>query len=259
VENEVAAVEHETVAPKPYSWKKALIGVLLLPLLVWFITQGVVQLYIGLGGTIGQSLGFLLTSGSFILTALIYILITGQIRQIWTVLKLRGFHWWYIPLGLGGAVVTYLGATILATVGILLSQLGGNPPEIGSNSTSQTIGDLTQSGSLLFVGFLVAIMAPVAEEIFFRGALLGSIVQESVNRWLRVGAVVIVSVIFGLFHFQGATGTISDVLAMVTPGLVGVTAAILTLKFNSLYPAIFTHLFYNGIVLAIIASSAAAS
>jgi membrane protease YdiL (CAAX protease family) len=258
VENEALATEIEPKAPKPYSWAKAVAGLILLPSLVWLVTNGVIALFVATGGTITQSLGFMLTSSSFILAAVLYILATGQIKQIFSVLKLKGFKWYYAPVGLGAAVLTYMVAVLVGMIAVVISQLGDTPPKLGSNSTSQTIGDISQGGSLavLFLGFLVAILAPVAEEIFFRGALLGSLVQESQRKLIRVGAVILVSVIFGFFHFQGFNGTMSDVLAMLTPGLVGLTAAILTLKLNSLYPAIFTHLFYNGIVLLIITSSA---
>lgn len=255
-------MDSETVAPeptaeiaKPYSWKQSLLAIIILPVLLLLLTSGAVALIQSAGSGIDRSLTFLLSSSTFLVAAFIYILITGRLKTIWSFLKLDSFKWVYIPIGLGAAVCVYIVAILVGMISVLITQLSG-AEELGSNSTSEVIGELAQSHSLLFIGFVVAIFAPLAEEIFFRGALLGSLVQDSKSRWIRFAAVAVVSVIFALFHMQEATGTMADVLAVVTPGLVGLAAAILTLWFNSLYPAIFTHLFYNGAVTLIIALSA---
>ena len=244
--------------PKPYSKLRAILGVTLLPAILMAIIWTTINIIQNTSGGIDQSLGFFLSSSTFLVAAIVYIAVTGKLRSIWDFLKLRHFKWWYIPIGLGGAVATYMLAILVGMIAILVSGAGTDGAGVGTNSTSETIGAMARTHSIFLLGFLIAIMAPLGEEIFFRGAMLGSIVQESNSKWLKVAAVVIISVIFGLFHMQESTGTVSDVLAMITPGLVGLTAAVLTLWFNSLYPAIFTHLFYNGFVLLLIASSSLA-
>lgn len=241
--------------PKPYSWLRALLGVFLLPAILVLITYVVVQLLQSTGESFDPTVGFALSSSTFLISAIVYIAITGKLKDAIGFLKLRRFKWRYIAIGLAGAIATYTLAIFVGMIAVLISGFGDDGAEIGTNSTSETIGSLAQSHSILLLGFLIAVLAPLGEEIFFRGAMLSSIVQESSNKWLRFAAVVIISVIFGLFHMQESTGTMADVLAMVTPGLVGVTAALLTLWFNSLYPAIFAHLFYNGFVLLIIAAN----
>lgn len=242
-------------APKPYSWIRALLGIFLLPAILMLITYSVVQVLQGTGETFDPTVGFALSSSTFLISAIVYIAVTGKLKDILDFLKLREFKWRYIAIGFAGAIATYILAIFVGMIAVLISGFGSEDAGIGTNSTSETIGGLAQNHSILLLGFLIAVLAPLGEEIFFRGAMLTSIVQESSSKWLKFAAVVIISVIFGLFHMQEPTGTMADVLAVVTPALVGVTAAVLTLWFNSLYPAIFTHLFYNGLVLLIITAS----
>lgn len=256
MDNEAVATEPELElsAPPRYSLIKAVAALALLPLLVWIVTRGVVELFYSLGWTISSGLGFILTSSGFILSALIFILVTGQIKKTLTVLRLKNFRWYYPLVGLGAAIFTYMVALLVGLIAIYISKLGG-APKMGTNTTSKTIGEISQHSSFLFPIFIVTILAPIGEEIFFRGALLGSLVQESKKTWIRVISILVVSVIFGSYHFQGVTGTLADFTAVIIPGLVGVMAAILTVRFNSLYPGIFTHLFYNGIVLLLLSGA----
>lgn len=254
---ESQALEQRPEPAKPYSVKRALLGIFLLPAIFIAVTVGVSWLLRNSGQEFDPIVGFALSSSTFLIAALIYLATTGKFRSAWSFLKLDKFRWWYIPVGLGGAVATYMVSILLGMIAVAIqlaeAQNSGNPsPDFGENSTSQTIGALSEIHSIFFIGFFIAILAPIAEEIFFRGALLGSIVQDSTKSWLQILAVAIVSVIFGFAHFQGSLTTFADLLAMVTPGLVGVTAAILTLSFKSLYPAIFTHMIYNGGVLLVI-------
>lgn len=255
MENEAPALDSAIEPAKPYSLLRAGLGLVLLPVILFSITWGAIGLIQNLGDGIDQSLALGLSSSSFLLAALIYTIITGKHREVGSFLKLNSFKWGHILVGLIAALFTYLSATLIAMIVIYLSTLFVGTPELGENSTSQNIGTLSKTHSLFFIGFLVAILAPVGEELFFRGAMLSSLVQDSTKRWIRFFGVVIVSVIFALFHLQDPTGTVADLLAVLTPGLVGLMAAILTLKYNSLYPAIFTHLFYNGTVFLFITLS----
>jgi membrane protease YdiL (CAAX protease family) len=62
-------------------------------------------------------------------------------------------------------------------------------------------------------------------------------------------ATIVTSILFGLVHFQG-----SWITCLMT-GLLGLAFAIVTLKVNRLYPAIFGHIFHNSIVFVILAMS----
>ena len=243
------------IAPaKPYSVPLAAMGLIFLPGLLFGLTYVVSYIFQLLDIALDQSGAFALSSSSFLLAALLYILAVGRIRELGSFLKLRGFRWVHIAVGLGGAVAAYMLAILVGMFVALYTSLTGDS-ELGVNTTTENIGELSQSYSPLVLGFLIAILAPFAEEIFFRGAMLSSVVQNSAKRWIRVVAVVLVSLAFALFHLQQPTGTIADLTAVLTPGIVGLVAVLLTLKFDTLYPAIFTHVFYNGVVLAVILSN----
>lgn len=249
---------------KRWSLLKAALSFLLLLGLALGITTSLVLILEDTGAQLDPSLGFLFSSGSFLLAAFGYLLLTGQIKRSWSVLKLTKFKWKYVLVGFGSAIGAYMVAIIVGMIAVfisgpdLVSGGDGSGGGVGQNNTTEVIGGLAQSQSLLLLGFLIAILAPLAEEIFFRGALLGALVQESKSKWVKIASLILVSIVFAMFHYQGATGTIADALAVVTPGIVGLTAGALALGYKSLYPAIFTHIFYNaGVALIIFGSTGA--
>ena len=89
---------------------------------------------------------------------------------------------------------------------------------------------------LLFV--IVAIGAPIAEELFFRGLLLGAIAK----RWSMTVGVVGSSLIFGASHFQ----------PLLFPGLAtaGLVFALVRANTGRLGPAIVTHMAFNATTVA---------
>jgi len=245
--------EHEAeLEEKPYSWPRAIGGLLLLPALFILISGALAWIARSSGIIFDQTAGFALTSSSFVLAAILFLVITGRAKSILSSLRLREFHFYYIPLGVAAAVATYIGATVIGILGTTLISSMGKPEARGANDTTQTIGGLAESHSIFYLGLFIVILAPICEEIFFRGAFLGALAQDTRRKWIQIPAAIIVAIAFGFAHFQGFTGTLADVLAVVTPGLVGVTGIILTLKTKSLYPAIVNHMVYNGFVLLII-------
>lgn len=241
---------------KPYSVLRALMGVIFLPVVLFGVLFISTEILRNSGDKFDQSVSFALSSGTFLVAAILYLLLTGKAKEILSFLRLRNFSIRYLFYGLGGAVGAYALAIIVAQLVSYLNAIFGSDTPSGQNETSQAIGGLSQSHSIFLIGFLIAILAPICEEIFFRGAMLSSLVQDSQNKWLRAGSILIVTAFFALAHFQSPTGTIADLLAMLVPAMVGLTAAILRLRFDSLYPGIFTHMFYNAFVLVIITAGA---
>lgn len=96
---------------------------------------------------------------------------------------------------------------------------------------------------LPFAFFLVAIVAPVCEELIFRGLLLDWLKQE-VNVWI---AAVILSIVFSLLHLNpfslGAVGYV----AFFHRFMIGITASALAIKYRSLLPSFALHATVNGI------------
>ena len=90
------------------------------------------------------------------------------------------------------------------------------------------------SPAMLFIS--TVIMAPVLEEILFRGLILGTL-KKTMHPWI---AIVISSVIFGLAH-----GTPIGILYATC---LGILMGWLTIKFNSILPSMVFHMAYNATV-----------
>lgn len=86
---------------------------------------------------------------------------------------------------------------------------------------------------LAFVALVV--LAPVAEEILFRGYLFGKL-QKNVATWI---AVLITSVVFAAVHLAWNVGI--DVFAL------SIVLCLLRIVSNSLWPSILLHMLKNGI------------
>lgn len=102
------------------------------------------------------------------------------------------------------------------------------------------IGDAARSPSVplvvvLFTG--IAVVAPIAEEIFFRG-----LVQRSlVGRLGPVGGVALASFLFGAFHI--------DPPQALGAGVLGTILGVVTWRTKSLVPAMVAHAFNNALAL----------
>lgn len=138
-----------------------------------------------------------------------------------------------IPITIGLQVV--LGIIVFAT-----SPLLGEPP----SPSEQLVLDASPSLSvtetvLLFV--LAALIAPVVEELFFRGLIY----RYLRGRWRVLRAVLVSSALFAAAHFIVP-------LIPVLFGL-GVVLALITHRYRSLYPAVVVHGLNNGLAVLLVA------
>lgn len=117
--------------------------------------------------------------------------------------------------------------------------------------TLDTFGAHRATALLVASGVLVIVVAPFAEEIFFRGFVYRAIR----NRAGVAGATAIVAFIFGAVHYSGPdTLVVLPVLA-----LLGATFCILYERTGSLYPAIALHVINNAIAFATTADAPGAA
>jgi CAAX protease family protein len=161
-------------------------------------------------------------------------------------LGLRFASWWDVGLGLVVGVGTYV-VVLDALYPPLLSflrRLSGHKVSVGG--TAKHLGSLGRGPGFVAFAVAVAIGAPIAEEIFFRGVLLRALVRRAGEAW---GAV-LCGVLFGLAH---ATGT--EAAALPALMVFGVILAVLANRTGRLGPGIAAHVAFNGItVLALTAS-----
>lgn len=86
--------------------------------------------------------------------------------------------------------------------------------------------------ALLWTGLTTIVVGPVGEEIFFRGILLPRFVAQSG----AVKGILYTSLGFSLFHYN---------LNFIGTFFIGITLAILALRFQSIYPPLLLHAGYN--------------
>ena len=133
-------------------------------------------------------------------------------------------------------IVTLVDFVLVMLYGISYEAIFGEP------SPNTDIGATWDSG-LVAIGitfFSIAILAPIAEELMFRGYLLESIKKLHGD----VFAVIASSILFGLAHFPDPY-----TIGMATIG--GVVYGYVKIRTGSLWPSIISHMIWNMIALAV--------
>ncbi|HHN74670.1 MAG TPA: CPBP family intramembrane metalloprotease [Acidobacteria bacterium] len=160
-------------------------------------------------------------------------------------LRARGRNWVEIGLraahpgrevlwGLAAAPPAWLTVT---SVGLLAERLG-LPEFLYKQSGAAQIFDVSTPADIVMVGLIGVVLAPLFEEIVFRGFLLTSLR----HRWGDLAALLASSAIFGAIHGEG----------ILTVGLLGLVFGALTVWRSSLWPAICAHGVINGVSLLLL-------
>jgi membrane protease YdiL (CAAX protease family) len=230
------------VDPKPWGVAAILVA-LIIPGLLWASSLAV---SVSQGAPKHLSDGEIITG--LILTIILDLVFIGL--AVW--LSLRRHHLkpdalglrpfdrdlWWMPLAAAGgahlAIVVY--SLVLSAVGA-----GAAVPK------QEDLGQLFQSPAILpLTGLATVVMAPIAEEIFFRGFIFGGLVRPLGI----VGAMVVSGFIFGAFHIQSA-----DSVGLLLPfGLVGMLFAWLYYRTGSILPSMGAHFLFNLVSFIALAS-----
>jgi uncharacterized protein len=151
-------------------------------------------------------------------------------------LGLRGFA----ASALGITALTYVAYIVFAAVWYALVQ-----PE--QEDVTRELGFDEGGLAAVIAGFLIVAVAPLSEEIFFRGFMYGGL-----RRRLPVWAAAAISgVVFGLVHYTGA-----DSIGVVPQlAVLGILLAWLYERTGSLWPPILLHLLNNSLALVVVTSS----
>ena len=123
-------------------------------------------------------------------------------------------------------------------VALAVATVGHRPP-------SRFIGPVTPIG-IVFAGIAIVVVAPVAEEIFFRGYVL-----EQLRKFTRSGmALLIQSLLFGLFHlYTRGLFTSIALFDSVYAFLFGMIVGAWRIRFRSLLPLVLAHVLLNSVAL----------
>lgn len=152
-----------------------------------------------------------------------------------TELGLKGWPTW---TDIGLAPVGYI-VSILLAAGLVavFSQFTW----FNAEQAQETGFTMYMGGAARIISFVaLVVVAPIAEEVIFRGWLYGKLRQglSDLPEWAGVGlSTLIVSVIFGIIHFQWNVGVNVFCLSVVLCALREVTGTI--------YAGVFTHILRN--------------
>jgi membrane protease YdiL (CAAX protease family) len=174
-------------------------------------------------------------AGQYVGHLFVYWLINRSMPPNSIGLEVQGRDSVYVVAGIGLQLA--LSILFLPLV-LLLFPDGGPAQEIGS-----VISELTSTAARVSSIFISVVLAPITEEIAFRGVLIKALGDRSRRTLILVSATV-----FSLFHILGlATGDFARAAAVVLPQLfiVGVVLAWVTLRSKRLGPAIFLHSGFN--------------
>lgn len=150
-------------------------------------------------------------------------------------------HWSDIGLGLLATLPYYILSAILLWLGTTVFRVvdSGVGQEIA-------FSNLTQHIEFVVAFITLVIMAPLAEELLFRGYFLGRL-SERINRWV---AVVVVAVVFSLMHLLGADSNGHIVLqwaAALDIMAFGLVAGVLRIKTGRIWAGVLLHALKNGV------------
>lgn len=141
--------------------------------------------------------------------------------------------WRSLLIGLAAAIPAWIGATLLGALAAVVLEAIGLTEELGPLDTFLERGDPT----VILVAFLL--VAPVAEEIFFRGVAFNAWERER-GPWV---AVVGSALLFAAIH--------SSLFALVPIFALGVVLALLYRSTRSLVATIAMHAGFNAISVTI--------
>lgn len=95
--------------------------------------------------------------------------------------------------------------------------------------------------------FVIGILAPIIEEILFRGALFGLLELLNINVVL---AVLLQAAAFTTYHYTAYGASLAAVGAFIGAFLFGIIAMFVTIKRQSLLPSIILHSIFNIYLLS---------
>jgi uncharacterized protein len=120
----------------------------------------------------------------------------------------------------------------------------------GTDKLPQDLGVGTSTAALAGAAIFVVVIAPIAEEFFFRGFLFGAlrrwhvtIFGRDVGTWL---AAIITGIVFGLAH----TGS-AEAQYLIPLGFLGFVLCLIRWKTGSLYPCMALHSVNNSLALGV--------
>lgn len=176
--------------------------------------------------------GLLITEWLFLLAPILFLLVYGKVN-LRAALNLRPLPWWGL---LGSVCIGFCSIVLVIQLSYLFNKVLPMPKDL-----QEAMGQLFSSdgslSQLLFLLFVAAVSPAICEEVLFRGAILSGL-RQRLGAW---PAIVLVGVLFGLFHL--------DVFRIPPIAVLGVVLTYLTVRTGSIYAAMIVHLMNNGFAI----------
>lgn len=233
----------KSTAPNDQNWRwfeATLIGGLALiglDILTWIL----LGVGVGIAQTVGWGNGDIstlesnisLNFGLFAVSRLSALaLVLTFIRRRGISLRQFGFKSFRLLPTLGRLIISSLSLIAVSTAVFYLGELLW--PSLNLEQAQEVVFNRAQGTGQLVMAFVaLVIIAPVVEEVIFRGLLLPAYVK----RWGIWAGTLVTSLLFGLVHWQLNVGIITFIM--------GLLLAWLYLKSRSLWPAIMFHSLKN--------------
>jgi len=251
-------------APAPYvppasaRWGilEAGIGLVVL-IVVLFGGATVTTLIPGLDPNSGQFWFGVIAYGLIVVYLVIVSFTRGQ-RSLVKDFGLR-FRWIDLPLGFGIAFV----ARILSAIFVLIATgFTGTLPEGGNVQ----LGD-DKLWAVLYGVLIGSLLAPLVEELFFRGLVLRAVrhavlrgpgrlraqpAASDVQKWAAGIAAFVSAALFAALHFNSAFDTTLIIALTLSTFAFGLLNAIVTLRTGRMGAAIIAHVLFNGFAIAVL-------
>jgi uncharacterized protein len=181
----------------------------------------------------------LVFDGGFVATALYFASLRGR-PEPWQF----GYRRISLALGIGAVLLGAVGYYVVTAVYQSIITIHG------TDKLPQDLGVGTSTPALVGAAIFVIVIAPIAEEFFFRGFLFGALRRWHVKIAGRdVGtllAAIITGIVFGLAH----TGS-ADSQYLIPLGFLGFVLCLIRWKTGSLYPCMALHSINNSLALGV--------
>ncbi|MBV9607382.1 MAG: CPBP family intramembrane metalloprotease [Solirubrobacterales bacterium] len=175
----------------------------------------------------------------FVVTALYYASLRGRPRP-----EDFGYRRIALALGIGACVAGGIGYYIVTAAYQSLVHLHG------SDKLPQSLGVGSSTAALIGAGVFVCVVAPIAEEFFFRGFIFGALRRwhvviggHDIGIWL---AAAVTGILFGLAHTGSAAAQY-----LIPLGFLGFVLCLVRWRTGSLYPCMALHSINNALALGV--------
>lgn len=165
-------------------------------------------------------------------SVVLYLVISRRLKATntpWSSLGLRRFNVWRAVKYIAGWPLVLVAAGIIIL--IVTSVLGLKPPD-----NAKDTADSFLSGNLFLGVVLASLIAPLIEEIIFRGMLFSAISAKYSYGY----GIALSTLVFSVIHLNP--------LQMLTAIILGTYLCWMYKKLNSIYPGMILHALHNGAV-----------